>query len=174
MSLKEHTRVTLESRGKLNQIGEIVVESLNEMARAHEAGEPLPNHTPSSPAFWFAGLAREHGGRSYGGQFENDAPIASNLIRSRLSDAALLLARRVLSCRCDERWGSWVMSPAAPIGRTARRSPATRAASTLTACAATAARPTMKCSRPWTLTLRPVDSRPYERPRFDALAHEED
>lgn len=111
MSLKEHTRITLESGGKLSKVGVIVVDALNEIARAHEAGEPLPNHTPSSPAFWFSGLAREHGGRSYGGQFENDAPIASALIRSNLSDAAIVLARRVLACRCDERWGSWEMSP---------------------------------------------------------------
>ena len=37
----------------------MLADSLNEYAAQIEAGVDLPNHRPSSPAFWFDGLARE-------------------------------------------------------------------------------------------------------------------
>lgn len=105
MSLAEHTRIRLEGRGGLTKIGQIVVDSLNEMARAHFAGEALPNHSPSSPAFWFAGLARENAAPF--NQFKTDAPLASPTIRATLSDEAVQLARQTLACSCEARWGTW-------------------------------------------------------------------
>jgi len=83
MSLAEHTRIHLEQRGKLTQIGQIIVDSLNDMARAHEAGETLPNHSPSSPGFWFAGLAREHSGP--GDQFSSSAPLLSETLSTSVN-----------------------------------------------------------------------------------------
>lgn len=105
MSLAEHTRIHLESRGRLTKIGQIVIDSMNKMAAKDAAGELLANHSPASSAFWFAGLAREHAGP--GGQFSSDSPFLSATLRERLSDEAITLARDVLACSCDHRWGSW-------------------------------------------------------------------
>lgn len=81
----------------LTKIGRICIDSLNEMARLDAADEPLPNHTPSAPAFWFRGLAAEQGGRVF----------LADGIRSHLSDEAVVLMRDVLRCSCDYKWGTW-------------------------------------------------------------------
>ena len=47
---------------KPKPIFRIAAESLNEYAALIDADQPAPNHSPSSPRFWFDGLARElHG-----------------------------------------------------------------------------------------------------------------
>lgn len=174
MSLKEHTRITLESRGKLNKVGQIVVDSLNEMAAAHEAGEPLPNHTPSSPAFWFAGLAREHSSAGYGGQFANDSPIASELIRSLLSDAAVVLARQVLHCRCDDYWGSWVMSDSSHDWEDGQPFACYACASDAHGMCVNGCRANHEVIQALDAELKTRGLPAYERPQFNALAQDDD
>lgn len=44
---------------KLTAAGVGLVASFNEMAAAEFSNRGLLNHTPVSPLFWFAGLARE-------------------------------------------------------------------------------------------------------------------
>ena len=44
---------------KLPKVALWTIEALNEYAALIDAGQDLPNHTPASPMFWFAGLAGE-------------------------------------------------------------------------------------------------------------------
>ncbi len=62
-----------------------ILDSLNEYAALHWQGRVLPTHTPSSPRFWFAGLARELG----------PAVFQTEVWRHELSPGALRLARSV-------------------------------------------------------------------------------
>ncbi len=58
-----------------------IAESLNEYADFISTNEPVPNHTPSSPEFWFDGLARE---TANGWKIPEAAALLNDNARSRL------------------------------------------------------------------------------------------
>jgi len=60
---------------KRSKAEEWLMESLNELALLAHKGLNVPNHWPSSPVFWFNGLAREIGPE----KLLNDAGLRSQL-----------------------------------------------------------------------------------------------
>lgn len=81
---------------KLTRVGQIGVESLNELASLEADGVDVANHYPASARFWFHGLARDASGI-----------FKSPGMRAHLSDATVLLARDVLGCSCRESNFEW-------------------------------------------------------------------
>lgn len=70
---------------KMSKAERWTLDGLNEYASLHWQGKDVPNHSPVSPRFWFAGLAREIGPSAF----------ATEVWQRELTPGAKRLARSV-------------------------------------------------------------------------------